>query len=525
MVRTREPAGQKKRARGSGSANPEPNPDVEMQDAPQRQIPPSRRDPAKKNIYDWVTVNFRDREHKSNFNKLKGRKLFPSRFICSQTLNKLGIFECVKQMFTNVGLWTFVSTPLDTYADLTLQFLSTLRVADQFVSMTFQLGGLMDIRLSKLDLQNILQIEYHSNRITPKPLHNYDEFITELTGLEQHTDKVAQIQHLVWKYVQKVLSHTIFGRGETSSKYKQDELAVMYCMTKHTYPADSCFPDITQFIMKHLQDIAKTPGAKGDILIGGLVTRIAMHLNVDLRSVVRAQGPNTVDLDGLVHYKIIRCTGQPPHEQYEYLSPNGVFPLLLPFHFDIYDSDTYQVPPPDHDDMPQHPVHVQQQPQHAQPPEGEPSQASSSDPFAALQSQLAQMQLGFTETFGRLSSDYSRLSSDYGQLRDDYTSLIASYTNLQSSHEELRADYTQLSAAHTELRDEMRESNSYMYDWMDQIHQNTHDASWYAREYYHIARAMSPTPLPEPTPQPPPRPTRERPRWYQFSSRSRRDTP
>jgi hypothetical protein len=79
----------------------------------------------------------------------------------------------------------------------------------------------------------------------------------------------SQIEHPTLKYIQRVLSQSILGRGETSSKMSVKELFFLYCML-HNWKINTLKPHVGYFVMNNLIKIIKNLKASGTISIGGV---------------------------------------------------------------------------------------------------------------------------------------------------------------------------------------------------------------------------------------------------------------
>jgi hypothetical protein len=128
------------------------------------------------------------------------------------------------------------------------------------------------------------------------------------------------------------MAYTIFGRGDTFSVIYLLETYFLYCMIyglRNTAPE----PNVGHFVVRHIKHVLDTAGKSRAITIGGVVTRIAMYLNIlgpepRYRSVV--PGPTRLDLDGLTAMRLIKRYDS----TYKHLGPNGekvILPLSEPF--------------------------------------------------------------------------------------------------------------------------------------------------------------------------------------------------
>ena len=101
--------------------------------APKRQKkapppPPIPHGPQIEADSDFLYVEFGLEEQRVRFQRLKHRHIIPTRFLCLTTLNRLGIYHDMHQLFCNIGLGKLFKMHEHTYADLTLEFLSSFDV-------------------------------------------------------------------------------------------------------------------------------------------------------------------------------------------------------------------------------------------------------------------------------------------------------------------------------------------------------------------------------------------------------------
>ena len=72
---------------------------------------------------------------------------------------------------------------------------------------------------------------------------------------------------------------SIFGRGETAANYYKRDTYLLYKMLsiKHL---GYVLPDLEAQMFRHIDHVANIQTVGGQISIGGLVTRLAIHLGV-----------------------------------------------------------------------------------------------------------------------------------------------------------------------------------------------------------------------------------------------------
>jgi ATHILA ORF-1 family len=252
----------KKAKKQQGSSSSAPDPDHEMKEIdlsnmPQEQWPENNL-PCR--VIKWAA---RATQCRKNFDLFQKRKFVPSCYLDVLTMRTLGIYDEVKLLLSEIGLWDVFIMEQPSYKTLTLEFLSSFEwdeTKDE-MSIRFQLDGKVFI-LDEGDLCESLSVPFE-NDMYLKVVWEHDitqtEFEMQLCGATQLTMMASQIQHPALKYIQQVLAQSILGRGNI---FKNEcERVVFLILTLK--------PHIAFFIMNNLTKITKNPKASGTISIGG----------------------------------------------------------------------------------------------------------------------------------------------------------------------------------------------------------------------------------------------------------------
>ena len=168
------------------------------------------------------------------------RSFVPSRFMDESTLTKLGYFDEVKNLLSNVGLLTYPFTPLHSYQSLIVEFLSsyTLRSVhfDQdnpSFSMRFKLGEKDRFMTSQeFDCFFGFTQERHM-QVSPNWIaSNFWQQIStpQAPHFSASHTKASCIKNKALWYVHRFLTYSINGRSLSNEVVSLDDLFILYCM-------------------------------------------------------------------------------------------------------------------------------------------------------------------------------------------------------------------------------------------------------------------------------------------------------
>ncbi|KAL6532145.1 hypothetical protein OROGR_014115 [Orobanche gracilis] len=219
----------------------------------------------------------------SRWERLGGKKMFPTRWSDEECMNAIGIKDDVMKFLERIGWAWMMTRKWVTYRSLTLEFFSTLVVRHDPIShepsaLIFRLNN-QDRRLTIQELENVYHLktggEYHVNRFK---CENYWRSMVEFpgNGSRYYVPKAAKgssLRNQVLRYLHKVIANTICGRKETGPITLR-ELYVLTHMLDGTVPATGVM------LAEHFDDVATKP--KREIWVGGLITPIALHFGISL---------------------------------------------------------------------------------------------------------------------------------------------------------------------------------------------------------------------------------------------------
>jgi hypothetical protein len=213
-------------------------------------------------------------------------------------------------MLTNrLGLWEFLCDAVNTYKAITIEFLSSYEFDRASRTMTFNLGG-YHVSLHTTELLELFDLP-RDNVDQMRPVlglyHDMNEHqFRALTMLDILNDQRAKnISHPVIRYLQRVISHTLFARGETASVFNDGDMNYICSMLRRNNGEMRYMPHLTYHLAKHIKTVANNIQAGGVVRIGGIITKIARALNIPTGEDV-VPGYTLVDTDGLVRARLVR---------------------------------------------------------------------------------------------------------------------------------------------------------------------------------------------------------------------------
>lgn len=125
-------------------------------------------------------------------------------------------------MFHILGLLEFVHCEAPTYERITLEFLSTIKfkLKKGWTGTTMYFGGTVNFRL------------YNGPRAVPDSFADKTFWLAIMGRLDYVAKgaKASGIQNPCFRYAQKVLTFTLFGRGDSTCVATQKEIFFLFSM-------------------------------------------------------------------------------------------------------------------------------------------------------------------------------------------------------------------------------------------------------------------------------------------------------
>lgn len=268
---------------------------------------PQKRTILHPNSHDII---FDNPEHERRYSSHVKRKITPTRYLCSDTLAQLGMSEELDRMFHVLGMLEFFHYEAPTFERITLEFFSIVefKLKKEWAGTTMYYDGTMHFMLYNVDHE--LTIE-HLGDILRLPLYgpgavtnSFDAKMLWLAiiGRTNYVAKGAKpsgIQNPCFRYAQKVLAFTLFGRGDSTGVATLRELFFLFAMENRVAVS------IAAFAVDYLGRVGRV--AQGRISIRGIITQIAHHFEYDPGALneTPVSGKNKLDINALVQQGII----------------------------------------------------------------------------------------------------------------------------------------------------------------------------------------------------------------------------
>ncbi|KAK7390428.1 hypothetical protein VNO78_25733 [Psophocarpus tetragonolobus] len=224
-------------------------------------------------------IVFGSGSQEERYNALKTRTISPTVYWNEETVQTLGFEDDVDYMFTNIGWKDFVKMKYPVYEAIGLEFLSSLSVKDwnskdgDDAPICFRLFN-TDQSVNFDTINSIFGFPIGGDR-SQKPHGFIAQHVWNVIGgcgnFVASSSKVSQIGHPLAKLLQRFMSHTIFGRDESQQHVRSTELLCLWAMLTPGVRIDCGVHMIRHFLQRATQ-------GNGEILFGGLITPIAMHV-------------------------------------------------------------------------------------------------------------------------------------------------------------------------------------------------------------------------------------------------------
>src|SRR3954467_13585408 len=255
-------------------------------------------------------ILFEDPKHHQRYLNHVKRKLIPTRYICENTMNTLGIKTEIDRLFHSVGMLEFMYMEASSYDRLTLEFLSTIEFKLErkwngsikyfFGTLKFHMFNQAH-ELTVEELGGVLDLPIYGPGAVPDEFPG-QQFWGDIIGLEAYvaaSAKSSWIQNPCIRYAQKSLAYTVFGRGDSHGVATMRELFFLYAMLHHDVL------NVAAFVADFLGKVGRA--SSGGISVGGLITQIAVHFGYRelLDTDTPIAGKTKIDMESLIHQSMI----------------------------------------------------------------------------------------------------------------------------------------------------------------------------------------------------------------------------
>lgn len=218
----------------------------------------------------YPTINHKSESSRKLYEQLSARAIKPNRYIHGELLRSHDLFDEVKRLLENVGWSDLLRMKEPSYSKLTMEFLSSFKYHES-KGFSFRIANFSH-KVSNAQVANMFGWIEDTSRV---PV-NFEKRFWQLLTQKPHVSYLAckatssQIVSPAYRYMHKVLNHTIYGRGESLGGVSKEVLAILYGMHY------GIKLDFSTLLAKRFTDVAKR--VDGSIVIGGFITRIAERI-------------------------------------------------------------------------------------------------------------------------------------------------------------------------------------------------------------------------------------------------------
>uniref|UniRef100_A0A803M8J0 Arabidopsis retrotransposon Orf1 C-terminal domain-containing protein n=1 Tax=Chenopodium quinoa TaxID=63459 RepID=A0A803M8J0_CHEQI len=244
---------------------------------------------------------------KQRFIELSRRKVIPTRFFDRSLLSKLGIDSECKNLFAKLGMSQLFNMNYRTYEDLTLEFLSSFDIEKGRNGLVKYVVYRLLNRSHRMSLEGFARkFGLPCTGLTVQP----SSFISGELWFAMTGENIESFQHaLSHKIHQPVLrlwtrftGWTIFGRIEPNN-VRSDEISILGSYLRRGDEDGDFKMNIAHLFALHLKKqgttytTIKSNGERSNIpiVLGGLVTHLALREGFDEASRCPVPGPITLD--------------------------------------------------------------------------------------------------------------------------------------------------------------------------------------------------------------------------------------
>ena len=217
----------------------------------------------------------------AKFIAVSKRELHHTRWPDFEVLTTLGLTRDCKAMAARLGISKFFQQEqLETRPALTWEFLSTFtrstNRSNNNTSFTFRLcNATHTLTAERLnDLLDFPDDGGYDNKLTDATANEFWKSITGLTPYSSDA-RASLIVNPSIRYMHRILSACLFGRGDSAGKVQTVEL--LYLRRMLLAHADT--PNIGYHILRQITRVARS--TTGTICVGGMVMRIAEALGLN----------------------------------------------------------------------------------------------------------------------------------------------------------------------------------------------------------------------------------------------------
>ena len=211
-------------------------------------------------------INFKNVEQRNQYKSLISQPLHASRYPDNYDVGRLGIRDNVIRMLDRLR-WVEMLRPMKGFENITYEFLSSIAFKKDRLNFDNP-DHRVSFRLMNIDYEmgfaNAGFIHDSWNHDLKPEAYNPTTFWTRITGLTQYnscSNKASNIQNPVLRYLQRVMSCTIWGRKEVGAT-RTDELFMLWAMLSNN-PVNTCY-----YLLDYLASIGAKSDNRAEIVVG-----------------------------------------------------------------------------------------------------------------------------------------------------------------------------------------------------------------------------------------------------------------
>ncbi|CAJ2637544.1 unnamed protein product [Trifolium pratense] len=260
--------------------------------------------------YEVIFRKGRNEKQASLYQELSTREIVSTRYCDEACLRMLGLYDSVNFMLDSLHLNYFLSQANPVYVQLTLEFLSSLKMST--VPNSNSTSGTINFRMfnhdytfSFHDMADLLHFphthvvcEVTDDELWSKTFVYMWKALTGKNTTSFEGNRASAIHNPAVRYFRQLLAGTIFGRAN-SNKVNSKELYYLFAFVKKIKI------NSVPFMFNHMRSIVTSQ--RGTITFGGLITTIAKAIGLEhqLRN-LPSLPISSIDFDMVKSMKLVK---------------------------------------------------------------------------------------------------------------------------------------------------------------------------------------------------------------------------
>ena len=178
-----------------------------------------------------MNFQFEQVDERLAYERIKNRHVHISHFLHIPTLLRLGVYEGVDYLLNRGLMARFMVIQPDTFAEISVEFLSTVKMYHRENYFTFRLGGNYH-QMTYDDLFTIFGFMKSPNMEGEPSEQEVTEFWFKLTDSvwKSSGNKISHIKHLGLRLIARMINTNLLGLGEANQTNKT-MVKILYTMS------------------------------------------------------------------------------------------------------------------------------------------------------------------------------------------------------------------------------------------------------------------------------------------------------